>query len=265
MKNESIKKYRYKIVKSGRMLEVYAYEDIQVSMPKNYDAVPQVTNTEKTEEEKKDRSEETKHRAKINFRRLIEANANIRKERDKFLTLTFAENMRDRLYALSEFKKFIYKTRRKYGTFEYIAVIEHQKRGAIHFHCMLFGFPYIPKDEIITLQRLWKHGSIELQAIKDHFKLQNYLSKYFMKTFDDTSCGSYEKRYLSSNKLKRSDTFLIENGENLEELGHEIVEYQFNSSYVGNVKYKKLKIYKGKENELIEKCLRLQSNHENHE
>ncbi|MGM9458151.1 rolling circle replication-associated protein, partial [Lacticaseibacillus rhamnosus] len=74
-------------------------------------------------------------------RRLVLANFDAG---SKFVTFTFAENVKDIDQANREWKKFVQRLRRRYGDFKYLSVIEFQKRGAVHYH-MISDLPYVKK------------------------------------------------------------------------------------------------------------------------
>jgi len=57
---------------------------------------------------------------------------------DRMITLTYRENMTDRETALKHLDKFR-RRMRKHAEFHYVAVIEEQKRGALHFHIAVHG------------------------------------------------------------------------------------------------------------------------------
>lgn len=114
--------------------------------------------------------------------RLIDMNFD---DQTKFLTLTFKENIQDIDDANNEFKKFIkrlnYQTyHTKKAKLKYLATWEKQQRGAIHYHIILFTFPYMPFEQ---LSEVWGHGFITINKI-DVNSIENrgrYVSKYFDK------------------------------------------------------------------------------------
>ena len=112
--------------------------------------------------------------------RLIDCNFD---DSTKFLTLTFADNVTDIKYCNREFRKFIKRlNRRVYGTdktkVRYLAVWEAQKRGAIHYHVVLFG---------------------NLVNVDQRYNVGRYISKYFSKDVDE---GSYkQKKFFRSQNL----------------------------------------------------------------
>lgn len=121
----------------------------------------------------------------------------------KFLTLTFAQNVTDIKAANREFSKFMRRLNRSVyksdsTLLRYLAVWERQKRGAIHYHVVLFGFPYMPKRE---LQAVWGHGFVKVNriAVDQRMNVGRYISKYFSKDVED---GYKLKKYFRSQNLK---------------------------------------------------------------
>ncbi|ARM72089.1 hypothetical protein LMxysn_0454 [Listeria monocytogenes] len=47
--------------------------------------------------------------------------------------------------------------------FDYIAVPEMQKRGAYHFHILLFGLPYIHTSKYA---KIWKNGFVKINKVE---------------------------------------------------------------------------------------------------
>lgn len=109
---------------------------------------------------------------------------------DRMLTLTFKENVTDIDQAWTDFKYFCKLMRKFYKEkFQYIAVPEYQKRGAVHFHLAISGF-----HEVGIVRRLWRRaagcrgGNIDITSPKKHGKkswnprrIAQYLSKYMSK------------------------------------------------------------------------------------
>ncbi|WP_413487268.1 Rep protein [Carnobacterium maltaromaticum] len=134
--------------------------------------------------------------------RLIDTNFD---NQTKFLTLTFKENITDIAYTNSEFKKFmkrlnyqLYKTKK--SQIKYLATWEKQKRGAIHYHIVLFEFPYLPHSQLV---QIWGHGIIGINRI-DVDSAENrgrYVSKYFDK---DLELKEHKKKaFFKSQNLKK--------------------------------------------------------------
>lgn len=127
---------------------------------------------------------------------------NFNNKYDKFLTLTFKENITDLTFSHEEFKKFIKRLEYKQGKkLKYLAVIEFQNRGAIHYHCLI-NFDYIPHEE---LQNIWGNGFVFITSISHVDNLGAYLVKYMTKDNDDIRLRG-KKGYLASRNLKRPET-----------------------------------------------------------
>lgn len=139
--------------------------------------------------------------------RLIDCNYN---KKSVFLTLTFAENLQDIKKANNEFKLFMKRlnyylqtTIEDFKSVEYVATWELQERGAIHYHLILFDFPYI---EAKKLEEIWRNGYIKINIIKNKKgemieKVSSYITKYFTKDLE--SKIREKKAYFSSKGLKR--------------------------------------------------------------
>ena len=86
----------------------------------------------------------------------------------------------------------------KYNNFEYLAVPEFQKRGAVHYH-LLCNLPFI---EIAELQELWGQGFVKINKIDDVNNVGAYVSKYLGKEMDERTFG--KKKFFRSQNLKQS-------------------------------------------------------------
>lgn len=154
-------------------------------------------------------------RAKKKVYDLVSANI---KKGTRFITLTYKENETDIDKAMEDFRLFI-KDFNEYlfgqgGKLEYIAVIEFQERGAIHFHFLAFNIPWV--DSLFEdLEFIWYHGDTNVKYLKDKDvesqKLGGYLSKYFSKFSDEDSRLDGRKCYFTSRNLDRPKYFRDEN------------------------------------------------------
>lgn len=171
------------------------------------------------EEKKKERFIKSSIRARQNIFDLISSNVDKhldyegKKQTTKFLTLTFQENISDITEANQEFTKFLkrlsyhaYKTRK--NVIKYIAVPELQKRGAWHFHIVLFNVKYIRWAE---LMEIWGHGGVYINALKkgmDGTEIAKYITKYITKALKmetkAENLSNYEtyKKYGLTNKKR---------------------------------------------------------------
>jgi len=124
-------------------------------------------------------------------------------QNSKFITLTFAENIKDLDAAHPEFDKFIKRMRRRYGKFKYAAVVEFQERGAVHYH-MVSDLPYIPKKE---LAEIWRQGFVRINKIDHVDNIGAYISKYMTKDTKDIRLRG-RKAYFTSQNVERPLTLV---------------------------------------------------------
>lgn len=176
----------------------------------------------------------------IKAKRRVYELANCNPQLNVFLTLTYAENFQDRKKSLEHFNYFTRKMgiymKKNFGKkFEYIAVLEYQKRGAIHYHLLC---NFIPIEGSLTFKErkkingkifqfktseqknlenwfkplFWSRGNIDICYPRsndgDLQDIGAYLCKYFTKDLDSLDfSGDIKKRYLSSKGLKRAVEF----------------------------------------------------------
>lgn len=155
------------------------------------------------------RSQRSNKRAKVNFERIVMANLTSEKV-VTFLTLTFLETFTEP-EAKTALTAFFRRLKRRYENLRYIAVQEYQKRGAIHFHCLLWGVPSrATQAERATrnIQRLWARGYIDIRRSYDNDgKIAGYLSKYFTKSLEDNRNQARGKRlFFCSRNIYRPAT-----------------------------------------------------------
>lgn len=186
-------------------------------------------------------------RTKKNLRRLINTNtkkclgSNGEFYTFKFLTLTFKKNIQNIQESNYLFKKFIQKFNYclygKINKIKYVAVIEFQKRGAIHYHIIFFNIPYIENKKI---SKIWGHGSIKIKKIYNIKDMGSYVCKYMTKNSDDPRlCG--EKAYFTSRNLEKPkvvcDWKYIEIVKDFLSKESKIYETTFDSKYCGKSTY----------------------------
>lgn len=169
----------------------------QIEVPRYYDYV--IKEEDKKNRKGKQKSEEKRidniYRAKATLRDLINCNVNQGKNADIFLTLTYKDNMQDVDKAKKDFKKFImrwdYKRKKilkdKWESLKYVYVIEFQKRGAVHFHCIFFNLEKVKlgKTSKDSLFNIWGFGSVNLNKIEDVDNVGAYVVKYMEKELED--------------------------------------------------------------------------------
>lgn len=136
---------------------------------------------------------------RFDIKRLIDCNYD---DKSTFLTLTFKDNVQDIEIANREFTLFIKKLKRYLKQdVKYIATWELQKRGAIHYHLVLFSVPYIQNDK---LSEMWGNGYIKINKIKETVKNEAigvYITKYFTKDIDKKA--KQKKAYFCSRNLNK--------------------------------------------------------------
>lgn len=156
---------------------------------------------EKTKEERELYIKTASNRAKSKIMRLINGNQYVYPEIPTFLTLTFAENITDIKFANRRFTNFIKRmTRRIDKQLRYVAVHEFQRRGALHYHAIVFNLPYITKSE---LEKIWSYGYVHIELVKND-GLPYYMTKYISKSFADPRCKGAKRYFYSIEKDNRS-------------------------------------------------------------
>lgn len=218
--------FRVKVIRSGHIFEVYEYEVTQ------WRGVQPVGAGRRVGECLGTHRGVTVRRAKERVRRLINSNFGAH---DKFVTFTFRDNVTDVAVANALWHRFVHRLRRRYPSLVYLAVIEFQKRGAVHYH-MLARLPYVPKS---LLTQLWANGFVKINDIRHVDNLGAYVTKYMVKDLQD---GRLEGRraYLSSRGLQEPVEVVGSQAEAvLASLGHinSVLSRSYTGEYTGTVHY----------------------------
>lgn len=243
----------HKVIVSGNIIEVYHYQKEPVNNLDNTDKVDDFDpfDYENTKVELEDRTHErrlqTVRDARNITRRLALMNFT---NSDKFITLTYKENMIDLNKADDDFKKFIkrFKYRFKIQTLKYIAVREKQKRGAIHFHLICdWKRDFDSEEDVKHFERvlgseIWKHGFVDIKQIDHVDNVGAYIIKYMTKNLS-VEIFKNKKLYLCSKGLERPIVYRGVNAEALIDtynLGQkkEVFTNSYESEYLGTVTYK---------------------------
>jgi len=140
-----------KTIAYSDILEVIEYEKSPrpIERKKRRDELPtQLTLDLNDRQDPREQSEQTTPRQKKNIkrsimglRRLIQANLSPT-SRPLLITLTYAENMQEYQQAREDLESFISNLRFSFPLLRYVAVAEYQKRGAIHYHTLIWGIPF---------------------------------------------------------------------------------------------------------------------------
>jgi hypothetical protein len=80
---------------------------------------------------------------------------------------------------------------------KYVTAVEFQKRGAVHYHSVIFNLYYIPKKK---LSQIWGNGFVKINKIDHVDNLGAYMSKYMNKAIADQRLDG-EKCYFNSRGL----------------------------------------------------------------
>jgi len=166
-------------------------------------------NDEQSRKQAWERRKSSTRRAKMGFTRLVKANLG-KPMHPVLASFTYAENIGDINRGRRDFTKFARRATKLFGNdFSYIAVPEFQKRGAIHFHALLWGIP----TEVVERERatrlvasLWEQGFVDLMLTDGDEKLCGYLVKYMGKAFNDIRLFG-KKAYVHSRNVSKPLTY----------------------------------------------------------
>ena len=226
---------KYKVIKSGPVYEIYEFQfpvRLGIDTSKYRTGIRRKPSEERKEEYRTKRSIRAgnlvKRVARMNFT-----------PKDKFLTCTFEENVTDIVYANNEFRKFIKRLNRRFGSISYITAIQFQKRGAIHYHTLI-NLPYVSKNE---LQDIWGNGIIDIRKLDNVDNVGAYISRYMLKDVLDERLSG-KKCYFTSKGLKRPEPEYL-NSEGYQTLSQEVgldpsrivFQNSYKSERNGEVKY----------------------------
>src|SRR5674476_325779 len=251
-------KYDCKIIRSGSTLEVIKFGSSVVSDSEINKSPPIGRSRDALEADKIINRCQVMRRARSEVRRLINANSGQWKDiKDRFykpvfMTLTFADNIQDFDTANHEFRLFMLRLgnmindRKHRGSLQYVVVPEFQKRGAIHYHLVIFNLPYVSSKSIADC---WGNGFIKLKAIDQVDNVGAYICKYMGKDLDDERLRAKKCYFSSRNLLKpeliQFDTTRIGQKEMLESviktaqalLRKKPYRVEYPSEYYGSITY----------------------------
>lgn len=206
--------YDIRLIQAGRSVEVIEYEKPVIKKDQflSKNNVAHITREKRkvsaSAPDKEKNRETVLYRARNEVRRLINANVNRQFDmassvyKPVFLTLTFADNIQNITAANIEFRKFI----KRLGNYiakdqayvQYVAVPEFQKRGAVHYHLVIFNLPYIKTSKI---EDIWRNGFIQIKSIEEVDNIGAYMSKYMTKDSNGDERLHGQKCYFRSRDL----------------------------------------------------------------
>lgn len=141
---------------------------------------------------------------------------------DRLFTLTYRANQEDREQVRADFQEFLRLVRKRIPSWQYVAVLEKQDRGAYHIHCAVKGW-----QQIKYLRKCWyvalggcgdetgadTPGQVDVTSPQKKWggtgrewkteKLAGYITKYIAKTFD--SALSEKRRYWASRGIEKPE------------------------------------------------------------
>lgn len=186
------------------------------------------------------------NQSKMSLRRLINANVT---GKDLFITLTYKENMCSIEDGKKDFKKFIMRwnyRRKKEGldALKYVYVVEFQKRGAVHFHCIFFNVGYIANK---SLNALWGKGFVKVNKIDKVDNIGSYVVKYMEKDLIDDRLNGKDLYGRSKGNLKEPVT--TKNPQEVAVLERFLANNlvycnTYDSEYYGQITYKQYNLYR---------------------
>lgn len=194
-----------KLIIAGKFAHHYRY-----ATPVAYDFATKTTPKPRAQSSRSDPETTLRsaRRAKKNLKLLAQTNISERNNGlfDWFVTFTFAENITQLEEANLEFGKFIKRAnyqiyKSKKAQIKYVAVPEYQSRGAVHFHVLFFGLPYVA-NFYDTFSGVWQQGFIWAERFSNPNGVADYLCKYLAKSFSDPSLDGSKRFYASRNLLR---------------------------------------------------------------
>jgi len=138
--------------------------------------------------------------SKPSRRRLLHlfARLNPKGVRCVFLTLTFTDQD-SAVEAKRAFRRFRERLRRRFPLSSFIWRMERQLRGTVHFHVVLFNFPYVPQK---TIQTWWQECTkedtsiIHVKLLRGKRRVFYYISKYCGKPSDGSVTSLDNSTYM---------------------------------------------------------------------
>lgn len=159
----------------------------QVLQAKNIDRIPEAPTPNAKRGEIKGFSRRSRSRMIDLMARL-----DLNKVRVTFLTLTF-HGSPTAPEAKKALKRLTMRIRRAFPLASGVWRMEFQERGAIHFHLLLFNFPFVPQRQ---MQAVWEECTgedksiVHITLVRNRRMLMGYVSKYIGKVEEHSSDAS---------------------------------------------------------------------------
>lgn len=180
---------------SGSSAGIQILKDIRWAMENDLEFKENYEQQLKNKKNIERRLENSIRRTRKNIQDTLNANLD---DNSYFVTLTFAENLQDYKKANDRFHYFV---RIKNKDIKYLVVKEHQQRGAIHFHLIVFD---IGQGDLDKLTNSWTYGFWYVKKINDKYaySIANYMTEYFSKEKNQL-VKSNKKIFSKSRNLKK--------------------------------------------------------------
>jgi hypothetical protein len=235
----------FKGIKSGNIIETYKYEKTP-QVAKRRHRVPKTADNKRDCDSSK-RREDNLRRLRKGFIRLVRSNC-VGNINPTLLTLTMREcvsvSVANKCYAKWAWRlRNSLETKEAQAAFRYIGVPEFQKRGAVHYHVLVWGLPdewvfnetpyaawckkVFKQPKLVRryvdwcferyldprtsrgsryLQRLWGYGFVDCVPTDGSAALAGYLAKYMSKTMQDSRLNG-KRAYNASRNVLRPVSF----------------------------------------------------------
>lgn len=204
---------KQKAVIAGNIIHHYWYDRL-IPIGQKQQKTTKTNNKNIMTSEEKQIQNENKTKQKIKY--LIQSNVGAFPRPTSFITLTFRDNIQE----LTQAHKFFTIFRKRFSRYlvrehdlvlYYIAVPEYQKRGAVHYHMLVFNCPFIPLG---VLDNLWEWGYTNLRKVDDPDLAVQYLIKYLG---EEKRKQKHKRMFYKSDNLLRPKT----------EINYAVEAYQF--------------------------------------
>jgi len=229
-----------KLIISGNIIELYEYQ-----RPYAHNFSPFPSSSSSGDSQKIDhRRDDNLVEVRQTIRRLVDGNFEVYGFNPVFLTFTFRENIVDVDTANECFSAFIRRFNSAIGKkSKYLTVVEFQKRGAVHYHCIFFNLPleYEERERNSRfIANLWGHGYVDIERVRSAKRVGPYVCKYLDKAVHDPRLRG-RKAFFTSRGLLRPRVYYDEKriDEIMQEPYHleQVGEKTYSSSHYQFIRY----------------------------
>jgi len=196
-----------RLVESGDQLEVYEYATSSEFIG-GFTGKKRAKRSRSNDSSLRYRRADNVRRLKRDFTRLVRANL-AGASSPALFTLTMFEvvGVREAYRAFTVFNRNLARLAKR--DFRYVAVPEFQKRGAVHFHALVWNVPdEWVKNERNTrrIQNVWQRGFVDCVPTDGSSRLAGYLAKYMSKAMQDERLVG-QKAYTATRNVLRPMLF----------------------------------------------------------